>query len=70
MVVRGKARDLPYESQESAKMLIYVGPDQLIPLSGVIGTSIGLALMFGAKSAAGCNGWWPRSTELAHKPER
>jgi hypothetical protein len=27
-------------------MLLYVGPDQLIPLSGVFGTLFGLALMF------------------------
>ena len=27
-------------------MLFYVGPDQLIPLSGVFGTVFGLALMF------------------------
>jgi hypothetical protein len=27
-------------------MLLYVGPDQLIPLSGIFGTVFGLALMF------------------------
>ena len=30
-------------------MLIYVGPDQIIPLSGVIGTAVGLALIFWGK---------------------
>ena len=27
-------------------MTFYVGPDQIIPLSGVVGTLVGLALMF------------------------
>jgi hypothetical protein len=27
-------------------MILYVGPDQLIPLSGFLGTVVGLALMF------------------------
>ena len=27
-------------------ILYYVGPDQIIPLSGFIGTVVGLALMF------------------------
>ncbi len=27
-------------------MLLYVGPDQLIPLSGILGTAAGLALIF------------------------
>ena len=27
-------------------MILYVGPDQIIPLSGVIGTIIGMALIF------------------------
>lgn len=27
-------------------MLLYVGPDQIIPLSGVLGTIAGLALIF------------------------
>ncbi|HKO05347.1 MAG TPA: hypothetical protein VJW51_11390 [Candidatus Acidoferrales bacterium] len=27
-------------------MLLYVGPDQILPLSGVLGTIVGLALMF------------------------
>ena len=27
-------------------MILYVGPDQLIPLSGIFGTVFGLALMF------------------------
>jgi hypothetical protein len=30
-------------------MLLYVGPDQIIPLSGFIGTIAGLALMFWGK---------------------
>lgn len=34
-------------------MLIYVGPDQIIPLSGVVGTTIGLALLFWGKVAGG-----------------
>jgi hypothetical protein len=35
-------------------MLLYVGPDQLIPLSGVFGTVFGLALMFWGKVMQGC----------------
>ncbi len=27
-------------------MLLYIGPDQLIPLSGFLGTAAGLALIF------------------------
>jgi len=27
-------------------MTLYVGPDQIVPLSGVLGTLLGLALMF------------------------
>jgi len=27
-------------------MTLYVGPDQIVPLSGVVGTLVGLALMF------------------------
>jgi len=27
-------------------MTLYVGPDQIIPFSGVLGTAVGLALMF------------------------
>jgi hypothetical protein len=27
-------------------MILYVGPDQVIPLSGILGTVVGLALMF------------------------
>lgn len=30
-------------------MLLYVGPDQIIPLSGFFGTVIGLALIFWGK---------------------
>ena len=30
-------------------MTIYVGPDQVLPLSGVLGTALGLALMFWGK---------------------
>jgi len=30
-------------------MTIYLGPDQVLPLSGVIGTVVGLALMFWGK---------------------
>jgi hypothetical protein len=32
-------------------MMLYVGPDQVIPLSGFIGTAIGLALIFWGKVA-------------------
>lgn len=34
-------------------MLLYVGPDQLIPLSGIFGTVFGLALMFWGKVIQG-----------------
>ena len=34
-------------------MLLYVGPDQLIPLSGIFGTVFGLALMFWGKVMQG-----------------
>lgn len=34
-------------------MLLYVGPDQIIPLSGLLGTFAGLALMFWGKVADG-----------------
>jgi hypothetical protein len=30
-------------------MIIYIGPDQVLPLSGFLGTVIGLALMFWGK---------------------
>jgi len=30
-------------------MMIYLGPDQVLPLSGVLGTAVGLALMFWGK---------------------
>ena len=30
-------------------MLLYVGPDQIIPLSGAIGTVVGVALIFWGK---------------------
>lgn len=30
-------------------MTIYIGPDQVLPLSGVLGTAVGLALMFWGK---------------------
>jgi len=30
-------------------MILYVGPDQMVPLSGVLGTLLGLALMFWGK---------------------
>jgi len=30
-------------------MILYVGPDQMMPLSGVLGTLLGLALMFWGK---------------------
>ena len=34
-------------------MLLYIGPDQIIPLSGFIGTIAGLALMFWGKLLEG-----------------
>jgi hypothetical protein len=34
-------------------MLLYIGPDQIIPLSGFLGTAVGLALMFWGKVAEG-----------------
>ena len=30
-------------------MILYVSPDQMIPLTGVLGTLVGLALMFWGK---------------------
>jgi len=30
-------------------MILYIGPDQILPLSGVLGTIAGLALMFWGK---------------------
>lgn len=30
-------------------MTIYIGPDQVLPLSGILGTVLGLALMFWGK---------------------
>ncbi len=34
-------------------MLFYVGPDQIIPLSGILGTAAGLALIFWGKLMQG-----------------
>jgi hypothetical protein len=34
-------------------MLLYVGPDQIIPLSGFLGTIVGLALIFWGKLLQG-----------------
>jgi hypothetical protein len=34
-------------------MLLYVGPDQLIPLSGFLGTVFGLVLIFWGKLVTG-----------------
>jgi len=34
-------------------MILYVGPDQIIPLSGALGTIAGLALMFWGKILEG-----------------
>ena len=34
-------------------MLLYVGPDQIIPLSGFLGTVAGLALIFWGKVVRG-----------------
>lgn len=33
----------------SIPMILYVSPDQIMPLSGVLGTLLGLALMFWGK---------------------
>ena len=30
-------------------MILYIGPDQILPLSGLLGTIVGLALMFWGK---------------------
>jgi hypothetical protein len=30
-------------------MILYIGPDQILPLSGVLGTIVGLGLMFWGK---------------------
>ena len=30
-------------------MILYLGPDQVLPLSGLLGTILGLALMFWGK---------------------
>jgi len=30
-------------------MILYVGPDQMMPISGALGTLLGLALMFWGK---------------------
>ena len=47
-------------------MLLYVGPDQIIPLSGFIGTIAGLALMFWGKLLEGFRKlsrmWSPKET--------
>ena len=34
-------------------MLLYVGPDQIIPLSGFLGTAFGLVLIFWGKVVQG-----------------
>jgi hypothetical protein len=47
-------------------MLLYVGPDQLIPLSGVFGTVFGLALIFWGKLLQGfrkVSGYFSRSAD-------
>lgn len=35
-------------------MILYVGPDQLIPLSGFLGTVVGIVLMFWGRVLNGC----------------
>lgn len=45
-------------------MILYVGPDQIIPLSGFIGTAIGLVLIFWGKLLQG----FRRLTSLFSKP--
>jgi hypothetical protein len=39
---------------EGAGMILYVGPDQLIPLSGFFGTAVGLVLLFWGRVVNGC----------------
>lgn len=34
-------------------MVLYVGPDQIVPLSGFLGTVVGLALIFWGKLVQG-----------------
>ena len=34
-------------------MMLYVGPDQIVPLSGFLGTVVGLALIFWGKLVHG-----------------
>jgi hypothetical protein len=54
-------------------MLLYVGPDQIIPLSGFLGTVAGLALIFWGKLIQGFrklgNLLWSKSP-AAEKPRR
>lgn len=52
-------------------MILYVGPDQLIPLSGVFGTIFGLALMFWGKVLQGCRKLtsWLFSRSAEHKSQ-
>lgn len=39
--------------EEIGQMILYVGPDQIIPLSGVLGTVIGIALIYWGKLLEG-----------------
>ena len=51
-------------------MLLYVGPDQLIPLSGVFGTVFGLALIFWGKVMQGFRKLGSLLTSRAAAPEK
>ncbi len=46
-------------------MLLYVGPDQIVPLSGLLGTVTGLALIFWGKLAQGAR----KLVSLVAKPD-
>ena len=46
-------------------MIIYVGPDQIIPLSGLLGTTVGLALMFWHRVVSGLR--WVRARVLPQR---
>jgi hypothetical protein len=44
---------LSYDRRQGDFMLFYVGPDQFIPLTGFIGTVVGMALIFWGKITNG-----------------
>jgi hypothetical protein len=47
-------------------MLLYVGPDQIVPFSGFLGTAVGLALIFWGKLVHG----FRKLATLLVKPSR